>query len=186
MPSNHLILCRPFLLLPSIFPSIRVFSKVSALHMRWPKYWNFNISPSNEYSELISASCKEPTCQGRRCKRHESDPWVGKIPWRRVRNPLQYSSLGNPMDRGAWWARVHRATKSWTWLSDLAQGGQRRSQVRVQQQASRGPTVTTATESTPGGLAPGLQVSWSRNIFIPLASTGRNQALRRKEKSQQL
>ena len=56
MPSNHLILCRPLLLLPSIFPSIRVFSNESALHMRWPKYWSFsfNICPSNEYSGLIS------------------------------------------------------------------------------------------------------------------------------------
>ena len=56
MSSNHLILCRPLLLLPSIFPSIRVFSKESVLHIRWPKYWSFsfNISPSNEYSGLIS------------------------------------------------------------------------------------------------------------------------------------
>ena len=56
MPSNHLILCRPLLLLPSIFPSIRVFSNESALHLSWPKYWSFsfNISPSNEYSGLIS------------------------------------------------------------------------------------------------------------------------------------
>ena len=56
MPSNHLILCRPLLLLPSIFPSIRVFSNESALHIRWPKYWSFsfNISPSNEYSGLVS------------------------------------------------------------------------------------------------------------------------------------
>ena len=56
MPSNHLILCRPLLLLPSIFPSIRVFSNESALHIRWPKYWSFNfsISPSSEYSGLIS------------------------------------------------------------------------------------------------------------------------------------
>ena len=56
MPSNHLILCRPLLLLPSIFPGIRVFSNESALHIRWPKYWsfNFNISPSNEHSGLIS------------------------------------------------------------------------------------------------------------------------------------
>ena len=56
MPSNHFILCRPFLLLPSIFPSIRVFSKESVLHIRWPKYWSFSfsISPSNEYSRLIS------------------------------------------------------------------------------------------------------------------------------------
>ena len=56
MPSNHLILCHPLLLLPSIFPSIRVFSNESVLHIRWPKYWNFSFSicPSNEYSGLIS------------------------------------------------------------------------------------------------------------------------------------
>ena len=56
MPSNHLILCRPLLLLPSIFPSIRVFPNESALHIRWPKYWSFSFSnsPSNEYSGLIS------------------------------------------------------------------------------------------------------------------------------------
>ena len=57
MPSNHLILCHPLLLLPSIFPSIMVFSNESALRIRWPKYWSFsfNISPSNEYSGLISS-----------------------------------------------------------------------------------------------------------------------------------
>ena len=56
MPFNHLILCRPLLLQPSIFPSIRVFSNESALRIRWPKYWSFSfsISPSNEYSGLIS------------------------------------------------------------------------------------------------------------------------------------
>ena len=56
MPSNHLILCVPLLLPYSIFPSIRVFSNESVLHIRWPKYWSFSfsISPSNEYSELIS------------------------------------------------------------------------------------------------------------------------------------
>ena len=56
MPSSHLILCCPLLLLPSIFPSIRVFSTESVLHFRWPKYWSFSfsISPSNEYSGLIS------------------------------------------------------------------------------------------------------------------------------------
>ena len=55
-PSNHLILCRPFLLLPSIFPSFWVFSNDSALHIRWPNYWSFSfsISPSSEYSGLIS------------------------------------------------------------------------------------------------------------------------------------
>ena len=56
MPSNYLILCRPLLLLPSIFPSIRFFSSESVLHVRWPKYWSFSfsINPSNEYSGLIS------------------------------------------------------------------------------------------------------------------------------------
>ena len=56
MPSNHLIVCRPLLLLPSIFPSIRVFSNESVLHIRWPKYWSFifSISPFNEYLGLIS------------------------------------------------------------------------------------------------------------------------------------
>ena len=56
MPSNHLILCRPLLLLPSIFPTIRIFKNESALRMRWPKYWSFSfsISPSNEHPGLIS------------------------------------------------------------------------------------------------------------------------------------
>ena len=56
MPSNHLIFCHPLLLLPSVFPSIRVFSNELALCIRWPKYWsiNFSISPSNEYLRLIS------------------------------------------------------------------------------------------------------------------------------------
>ena len=56
MPSNHLILCHPLLLLPSVFPSIKVFSSESDFHIRWPKYWSFSfsISPPNEYSALIS------------------------------------------------------------------------------------------------------------------------------------
>ena len=56
MPSNHLILCHPLLLLPSVFPRFRVFSNESVLHIRWPKYWSFSfsISPSNKYSGLIS------------------------------------------------------------------------------------------------------------------------------------
>ena len=53
MPSNHLILCHPLLLMPSVFPSIRVFSNELALRIRWPEYWSFSISPSNEYSRLI-------------------------------------------------------------------------------------------------------------------------------------
>ena len=56
MPSNHLTLCRPLLLLPSTFPSIRVFSNELGLHIKWPRYWSFSISPSNEYSVLISSS----------------------------------------------------------------------------------------------------------------------------------
>ena len=54
LPSNHLILCLPLRFLPLIFPSIPVFSSESALHIRWPKYWSFSISPSSEYSGLIS------------------------------------------------------------------------------------------------------------------------------------
>ena len=54
MSSNHLILCYPLLLTPSIFPRIRVFSNESVLHIRWPKYWSFSVNPCNEYSGLIS------------------------------------------------------------------------------------------------------------------------------------
>ena len=66
MPSNQLVLCRPLLLPPSIFPSIRVFSSEWALHIRWPKYRNFSfsINPSNEYSELISFKIDLPAVQG--------------------------------------------------------------------------------------------------------------------------
>ena len=65
MPSNHLILCHPLLLPPSIFPTIRVFSNESALRIRWPKYWSFsfNISPSNEYPGLISFQMDWFICQ---------------------------------------------------------------------------------------------------------------------------
>ena len=67
MPSNHLILCHPLLLLPSIFPSIRVFSNESVLHIRWPKYWSFSfsINPSSEYSGLISFRITLLTCETR-------------------------------------------------------------------------------------------------------------------------
>ena len=78
MPSNHLILCHPLLFLPSVFPSIRVFSNESVLRIRWPKYWSFSfsISPSNEYSGLISfridwfdlLAVQDP---------QESSPWSG-------------------------------------------------------------------------------------------------------------
>ena len=57
MPSNHLIFCHPILILPSIFPSIRVFSNDSVLHIRWPKDWSLSFSPSNEYSGLVGSPC---------------------------------------------------------------------------------------------------------------------------------
>ena len=66
------------------------------------------------------ASGKEPSCQCRRHKRHEFNPWVRKIPGGGHGNPLQYSGLENPMDRGAWWATVYRISKSRTWLQWLA------------------------------------------------------------------
>ena len=65
MPSNHLILCHPLLLLPSILPSIRVFSNDSALCNRWPKYWSFSFSPSNEYLELVSFRIVSPVTLGK-------------------------------------------------------------------------------------------------------------------------
>ena len=75
MPSNHLILCRPLLLLPSIFPSIRVFSNESALCTRWPKDWSFSlsISPSSEYSRLISFRMDWLD--------HQGSPWVLYLLW---------------------------------------------------------------------------------------------------------
>ena len=66
-----------------------------------------------------SSGCKEPTSQCRRHKRYEFNPGSGRSPGEGNGNPLQYSCLGNPMDRGAWQATVHRVTKSWTQLSDL-------------------------------------------------------------------
>ena len=78
--------------------------------------WNTKDEPSFP----TGTSGKEPTCQGRSHKRRGFDSWVGKIPWRRACNPLQYSCLENPMDRGAWWAMVHSVAKSWTRLSNIA------------------------------------------------------------------
>ena len=147
MPSSHLILCHPLLLPPSIFPSIRVFSSESVLHIRWPKYWSFifSLSPSNEQLGLISFridwlvllavqgilknllqhhSSKASILQhstffvnslntlatggsdGKASVYNAGDP--GSIPGSGRSsgegngNPLQYSCLENPMDRGAW------------------------------------------------------------------------------------
>ena len=111
MPSNHLILCRPLLLLPSIFHRIRVFSSELVLHIRWPKYWSFSFSivsnpclPHRSTTKtcwhVINCICicetqgfpggatgKETTCQCKRHKRCRFDPWVRQIPWRRAWQP---------------------------------------------------------------------------------------------------
>ena len=174
MPSSHLILCHPLLLLPSVFPNIRVFSNESVLHMRWPKCWSFSfsISPSNEYSGLISFRMDWLDFLAVRGTRkgllqHYSSkasilwhsaffmvqlshlymitgktiaftiqafvskvmslllnmlsrfviaflPRIQKDTGEGNGNPLQYSCLENPVDRGAWWAAVHRVAQSWT------------------------------------------------------------------------
>ena len=108
MPSNHLIFCHPFFLLPSIFPSIRVFSNELVLRIRWPKYWSFsfNISPSNEYSGLISFRMDWfdlLAVQGtlKNLLQHHSSK--ASILWCSGNgNPLQHSCLENPVDGGAW------------------------------------------------------------------------------------
>ena len=86
MLSNHLILCHPLLLLPSIFPSIRVFSTESALCIRWPKYWSFNfsISPSNEYSGLTSFRIDCFDLQGTLESLLQHHNWKASILWRSV------------------------------------------------------------------------------------------------------
>ena len=86
MPSNHLILCCPLLLLPLIFPTIRVFSSESALHIKWPKYWSFSfrIIPLNEYSGLISFRIDWfdiLTVQGTLTSLFEHHNWKGSILW---------------------------------------------------------------------------------------------------------
>ena len=83
MPSKHLILWHPFLLLPSIFPSTRVFSNESFLHIRWPEYWSFSfsISPSNEYSGLVSSSETLPkSCRRRRISNSLCEASITLIP----------------------------------------------------------------------------------------------------------
>ena len=111
VPSNHLILYHPLLLLPSVLPSIRVFSSESALLIRWPKYWSlsFTISPSNEYSGLISFRIDEGFPGGSEVKVSASNvgdlgsiPGLGRSPGEGNSNPLQYSYLENPMDGEAW------------------------------------------------------------------------------------
>ena len=117
MPSNHLILCCSLHFLPSIFPSIRVFSSESVLHIRWPKYWSFSISPSDEYSGLISFRiyCFD-LLESKGLSRVFSETLVMIVSGKQQRDlvihihvsgegngkPLQYSCLENPMDGGVW------------------------------------------------------------------------------------
>ena len=122
MPSNHLILCRPLLLLPSIFPSIQVFSNELALCIMWPKYWSFSFStsPSKEYSGLISFrigwldllavqwTLKSLQHHSSKASIVQCSPFFGEG----NSTPLQYSCLENPMDGGAWWAAVYGDAKS--------------------------------------------------------------------------
>ena len=127
--SNHLTLCHP-LLLPSIFPSTRIFSNESVLHIRWPKYWSFSISPSNEYSGLISFKINWfdlLDVQGILKSLLQHHSLKASIRWHSAffieegnGNLLQYSCVENPMDRGAWWAIVHWVTNSRTQLKRLS------------------------------------------------------------------
>ena len=115
MPPNHLILCHPLLLLPSIFPRIRVFSDESVLCIMWPKYWSFSfsISPSNEYSGLISLGWTVwISLQSKSLLQHHSSK--ASILWRSAFFIVQLKILWT---EGAQWATVYRVRHDW---SDLA------------------------------------------------------------------
>ena len=121
-PSNHLILCCPLPPLPSIFPSIRVFSNESALHIRRPKYWSFSfsINPLGLIS-LISLLSKglSRVFSSTTIQKHQffsAQPSFGEG----NDNPLQYFCLENPEDGGAWWAAVYGVAQSRTWLRWLS------------------------------------------------------------------
>ena len=122
MPSNHLILCHPHLLLPSVFPSIRVFYNELALHVNWPKYWSFsfNISPSNEYSGLISFKIDWFDLRAvqealKSLLQHHSSkasiPWHSTFLQRRQWHPTPVLLPGKSH---GWWAAIHGVTKSQT------------------------------------------------------------------------
>ena len=144
-------------------------------HQKWitacsrvTRYWisigsvGFSRSATERRLPFIKIFCfytngtsdEEPACQ---CKRHGFDPWVGKIPWRGHGHPLQYSCLENPMDRGAWWATVHRVAKSQTWLKWLSTAQNswretlkyhRHSEMKVFHYQWRFHTVLTSLESS--------------------------------------
>ena len=142
MPSSHLILCCPLLLLAPIPPSIRVLSSESTLHMRWPKYWSFSFSiiPSKEIPQLISFRMDrldllavQGTLKGSLVKNPPANagnagliPGSGRSLGVENGNPLQDSCLGNPMDGGAWWATDHGVAKNQTWLNDFTHSTQRK------------------------------------------------------------
>ena len=143
MPSNHLILCHPLLLLPSIFPSIRVFSNELALSTRWPKNWSFSfsISPSNEYSALISFELtglisllskrlsrvfSSTTIQKHQFFGTQPSLWSNSHIQTTTRKAVVlpiHTSVGkvksllfNRLCRFVWWATVQRVTQSWAQL----------------------------------------------------------------------
>ena len=87
---------------------------------RLPAMWETRVWSLGQEGFPGGASGKEPACQCKRCKTCGFDPWVRKIPWRRAGNPLQYSCLENPMERGAWRATVHWVAQSQTWLKWLS------------------------------------------------------------------
>ena len=122
MPSSHLILYRPLLPLPSIFPSIRVFSKEMALCIRWPEYWNFSfsISPSSEYSGLISFRMDWLLMYVSMYLFYLHFSPSSKCVGEGNAHPLQCSCLENPRDGGAWWAAVYGVAQSWTRLKRLS------------------------------------------------------------------
>ena len=122
MPSLHLILYCPLLPLPSIFPSIRVFSKEMALCIRWPEYWNFSfsISPSSEYSGLISFRMDWLLIYVYMYLFYFHFSPSSKCVGEGNGNPFHYSCLENPRDGGAWWAAVYGVPQSWIRLKRLS------------------------------------------------------------------
>ena len=117
MPSSHLILCRPLLLLPSIPPSIRVFSNESTLRMRWPKYWSFSFSIGPSIEGIGSNNFRGQRNFVSHC--HQFSIPLEIFHREGDGTPLQYSCLENPMNRGAWCTAVQGVAKSRTRLSDF-------------------------------------------------------------------
>ena len=132
MPTNHLVLCRPLLLPPSIFPSIRVFSNELALHIRWPKNWSFSfsISTSNEHSGWFPLGLTFLILQSKELLLLPTTSDISKAlslspiyPFpigEGNGNPLQCSCLENPRDGRAWWAAICGVTQSQTQLQRLS------------------------------------------------------------------